>query len=128
MRKLTPFPCIRHARIVCTDNTQSLYNQFLDKGKEPSRLIVTTIQKLNNVITKQQYLSQMETLKNKRIVFIFDECHRSQYGETHKRITEFFEMAQMFGFTGTPIFADNAIKNKQGAHTTKVGFHYIQSI
>jgi len=48
-------------------------------------------------------------------VFIFDECHRSQFGDTHKRIVSFFSKAQMFGFTGTPIFADNAV----GKRTTK---------
>ncbi|HCX11175.1 MAG TPA: restriction endonuclease subunit R, partial [Hyphomonas sp.] len=48
-----------------------------------------------------------------------DECHRSQFGKTHKAITEFFEAAQMFGFTGTPIFAENAAKNEHGKRTTK---------
>ena len=61
----------------------------------------------------------MSELKDKRIIFIFDECHRSQFGDTHKRIKEFFSNAQMFGFTGTPIFADNAAKNEHGKRTTK---------
>ncbi len=61
----------------------------------------------------------MAELKNKRIIFIFDECHRSQFGDTHKRIKAFFSNAQMFGFTGTPIFADNAAKNEYGKRTTK---------
>ena len=61
----------------------------------------------------------MAELKNKRIIFIFDECHRSQFGDTHKRIKEFFNNAQLFGFTGTPIFADNAAKNEHGKRTTK---------
>ena len=61
----------------------------------------------------------MEPLKDKRIVFIFDECHRSQFGETHSRIKGFFENNQMFGFTGTPIFADNALRNDKGKRTTK---------
>ena len=63
--------------------------------------------------------SQMEPLKEKRIVFIFDECHRSQFGDTHKRIVSFFNNHQLFGFTGTPIFADNAVKNQLGKRTTK---------
>ena len=58
-------------------------------------------------------------MKNERFVFIFDECHRSQFGETHGRITEFFSQSQLFGFTGTPIFADNASKNDLGKRTTK---------
>ena len=61
----------------------------------------------------------MSRLKDKRIVFIFDECHRTQFGETHKRIKKFFDNNQMFGFTGTPIFADNAVKNQLGKRTTK---------
>jgi type I restriction enzyme R subunit len=60
----------------------------------------------------------MEKLKEERIVFIFDECHRSQFGETHNRIKSFFNNIQLFGFTGTPIFADNAVKNELGKRTT----------
>lgn len=108
-----------------TDNTQNLVKQFIGTYKDKkgeaknSKLIVTTIQKLNTAISKLKYESKMADLKDKRIVFIFDECHRSQFGETHKRIKEFFSNAQMFGFTGTPIFADNANKNELGKRTTK---------
>ncbi|MDI9319071.1 MAG: type I restriction endonuclease subunit R [Phycisphaerales bacterium] len=98
-----------------TDNTKALVNQFSDDTK----LIVTTIQKLNTAISKKQYLDKMEKLKDERIVFIFDECHRSQFGETHNRIKKFFNNIQLFGFTGTPIFADNAVKNELGKRTTK---------
>jgi type I restriction enzyme R subunit len=98
-----------------TDNTKALVKQFSDDTK----LIVTTIQKLNTAISKSQYLSKMEKLKEERIIFIFDECHRSQFGETHNRIKDFFNNYQMFGFTGTPIFADNAVKNELGKRTTK---------
>lgn len=98
-----------------TDNTKQLVTQFSDDTK----LIVTTIQKLNTAISKKQYLSKMEKLQDERIVFIFDECHRSQFGETHNRIRKFFNEPQMFGFTGTPIFADNAVKNELGKRTTK---------
>ncbi|WP_394759045.1 HsdR family type I site-specific deoxyribonuclease, partial [Flavobacterium sp.] len=97
-----------------TDNTKALVNQFADDTK----LIVTTIQKLNTAISKKQYLGKMEKLQNERIVFIFDECHRSQFGETHNRIKAFFNNIQLFGFTGTPIFADNAVKNELGKRTT----------
>ncbi len=97
-----------------TDNTKQLVQQFSDDTK----LIVTTIQKLNTAISKKQYLSKMEKLQDERIVFIFDECHRSQFGETHNRIKAFFNTIQLFGFTGTPIFADNAVKNELGKRTT----------
>ena len=101
-----------------TDNTKSLVKQFGDDTK----LIVTTIQKLNTAISKAKYLSKMEALQNERIVFIFDECHRSQFGETHNRIKAFFHNNQMFGFTGTPIFKDNAVKNELGKTNHKRTF------
>lgn len=98
-----------------TDNTAALVRQFSDDTK----LIVTTIQKLNSAITKNYFSSRIDQLKEQRIVFIFDECHRTQFGETHKRIRAFFNKAQLFGFTGTPIFAENAVKNELGKRTTK---------
>jgi len=98
-----------------TDNTNSLVRQLTDDTK----LVLTTIQKLNNAITKAHYENRMGHLKDKKIVFIFDECHRSQFGETHDRIIEYFKKSQLFGFTGTPIFADNASKNEFGKRTTK---------
>ena len=98
-----------------TDNTKELVNQMAGD----SNLIVTTIQKLNNAIRNPRHESVMAPLRDKRIVFIFDECHRSQFGETHKNIVKFFPNAQMFGFTGTPIFADNAASNAYGKRTTK---------
>src|SRR5450759_468927 len=98
-----------------TDNTNALVKQFSDDTK----LIVTTIQKLNSAISKKQYLTRMERLQNEHIVFIFDECHRSQFGETHGRIKSFFKNIQLFGFTGTPIFAENSVKNELGKRTTK---------
>jgi type I restriction enzyme R subunit len=98
-----------------TDNTHALVNQL----SGDTRLIVTTIQKLNSAISKPQYLSRMQKLKEEKMVFIFDECHRSQFGDTHKNITSFFNNIQMFGFTGTPIFADNAARNEIGKRTTK---------
>jgi len=98
-----------------TDNTKALVKQFGDETK----LMVTTIQKLNNAVSNKRYASVMQALKDEKMVFIFDECHRSQFGETHKRIKAYFNNVQMFGFTGTPIFADNAIKNELGKRTTK---------
>lgn len=89
------------------NNTGQFVDQMISSNYN---IIVTTIQKLNNAISKPHYLKQMETIKDKKIVFIFDECHRTQFGETHAKINEFFTNKQFFGFTGTPIFADNAIK------------------
>ncbi|MBI0397978.1 type I restriction endonuclease subunit R [Cyclobacterium marinum] len=101
-----------------TNNTNTLVKQLTSDNK----LIVTTIQKLNIAISKTRYLNKMQTLKNERIVFIFDECHRSQFGKTHEDIKKFFEDCQMFGFTGTPIFEPNAGKNEYGKRTTKMLF------
>ena len=98
-----------------TSDTKTLVKQF---GND-TKLIVTTIQKLNTAISKKQYLEKMGKIKDKHIVFIFDECHRSQFGETHLNITKFFTKNQMIGFTGTPIFADNASGNSLGKRTTK---------
>ncbi|GAA6187837.1 type I restriction endonuclease subunit R [Litorivita sp. NS0012-18] len=94
-----------------TDNTKALVGQL---GSD-TKLIVTTIQKLNTAISRDRYDAALGAVKDQRVVFIFDECHRSQFGDTHKRIVGFFSKAQMFGFTGTPIFADNAV----GKRTTK---------
>lgn len=97
-----------------TNNTSKLVQQFADDTK----LIVTTLQKLNAAISKPQHLAVMEKLRDERIIFIFDECHRSQFGDTHKRITAFFRNYQMFGFTGTPIFAENAGTSTGKAHNS----------
>ena len=98
-----------------TNNTKSLVNQLADDSK----LVLTTIQKLNNAISKNQYDKKLSDIKNKRVVLIFDECHRSQFGDIHQKITDYFTNSQLFGFTGTPIFADNASKNDLGKRTTK---------
>lgn len=101
-----------------TNNTNTLVNQLADNTK----LIVTTIQKLNTAISKNRYLDRVTHLKDKRIVFIFDECHRSQFGKTHDDIKNFFTASQMFGFTGTPIFEENAGSNEFGKRTTAMLF------
>ncbi|MBU2524667.1 type I restriction endonuclease subunit R [Patescibacteria group bacterium] len=95
-----------------TDNTRNLVKQLNDKNR---KLIVTTIQKLDIAIGRESYLKQFEYLAEEKVVIIFDECHRSQFGQTHARIKGFFKKAQLFGFTGTPIFADNSM----GGVTTK---------
>jgi len=103
-----------------TENTKMLINQFLDNSRP---LLVTTIQKLNSAISKSKFRKQIEALKDEKIVFIFDECHRSQFGDTHKRIVNFFTNHQLFGFTGTPIFVKNAFSKKSIKQTTANLFH-----
>lgn len=91
-------------------NTDSLVRRILSDDYS-DKIIVTTIQKLGIALdphNRNNYQERLLPLKNKRIVFIFDECHRSQFGENHKAIKEFFPKAQLFGFTGTPIFDENA--------------------
>jgi len=103
-------------------NTGSLVQRMLsdDYG---DKVIVTTIQKLGLALDgSREYKEQLKTLADKRVVFIFDECHRSQFGENHKAIKEFFPKAQLFGFTGTPIFEDNSTyrqaEGEQGFYKT----------
>ncbi len=97
-----------------TDNTRQLVKQLKD---ENTKVIVTTIQKLDIAIGKEKYKNQFEKLVNEKVVIIFDECHRSQFGQVNARIKAFFKNAQLFGFTGTPIFAEN---NVGGVTTTDV--------
>ena len=99
-------------------NTETLVRRLLSTDYA-DKVIVTTIQKLglaldgtyknpSTSLRTRSYKQRLEPLSNKRVVFIFDECHRSQFGENHKAIKEFFPNAQLFGFTGTPIFEENA--------------------
>ena len=94
-----------------TDNTDELVKRLHSNSK----IIITTIQKLNAAVTKQWYSNRIEEIRHSRIVMIFDECHRSHFGDCHKNIVKFFDNTQMFGFTGTPIFVENAVDG----HTTK---------
>ena len=94
-----------------TDNTDELVKRLHSNSK----IIITTIQKLNAAVSKQWYSSRIEEIRHFRIVMIFDECHRSHFGDCHKNIVKFFDNTQIFGFTGTPIFVENAVDG----HTTK---------
>ena len=105
-------------------NTETLVRRLLSDDYA-DKVIVTTIQKLGLALdgsNKRNYLARLEPLRHQRMVFIFDECHRSQFGENHKAIKEFFPNAQLFGFTGTPIFDDNAsyqqIEGQQASYKT----------
>jgi type I restriction enzyme R subunit len=90
-------------------NTESLVRR-LTSDDAADKVIVTTIQKLGRALdpSRSAYRRRLETLRDQRIVFIFDECHRSQFGDNHQAIKDFFPKAQLFGFTGTPIFEANA--------------------
>ena len=95
-------------------NTETLVRRMLSEDYA-DKVIVTTIQKLGLALDgeyKKNFKERLEPLRNKRLVFIFDECHRSQFGDNHKAIKEFFPKAQLFGFTGTPIFEINASYQK----------------
>jgi type I restriction enzyme R subunit len=90
-----------------SDSTAGLKRNL---DKDDNKIIVTTIQKLNNLIKTESDLP----IYNKQVVFIFDECHRSQFGEAQKNLQKKFKKFYQFGFTGTPIFPQNAL----GAETT----------
>ena len=105
-------------------NTASLVRRLLSDDYS-DKVIVCTIQKLGLALDenskrnrqqkdqgKKSFKELLEPLRDKRMVLIFDECHRSQFGENHKAIKEFFPKAQLFGFTGTPIFEANAAQQK----------------
>jgi type I restriction enzyme R subunit len=96
--------------------------KILEKQLDPSsdaRIVVTTIQKLDNFIKK----NPGHPIYDKHVVIIFDECHRSQFGEMHKQITKHFKQYHLFGFTGTPIFAKNAnLQNDPNFATTEQVF------
>ena len=94
-------------------NTGELVRRMLSRDYK-DKIIVTTIQKLGLALDeKNRYFDRrLRDLADQRIVFIFDECHRSQFGEYHRAIRDFFPRAQLFGFTGTPIFAENATRTK----------------
>lgn len=100
-------------------NTETLVERMLSTDYA-DKVIVTTIQKLGLALDakdKNKYKDRLLPLKDSRIVFIFDECHRSQFGDNHKAIKTFFPNAQLFGFTGTPIFRENATYTKIDGET-----------
>ena len=111
---MNEFNAFKKDSVDVTDSTKSLVRQLTDDSK----LVLTTIQKLNNAISHRHQKSLLH-LQDKKMVFIFDECHRSQFGDTHDAIIQFFNKSQLIGFTGTPIFAENASKNHLGKRTTK---------
>lgn len=95
------------------DNTDNTY-QLIKRLSGDSKIIITTIQKLNCAVTRDYYNKHLQEVRNQKVVMIFDECHRSHFGDCHKNIVKFFNNLQILGFTGTPIFAENAKQD----HTT----------
>ena len=96
-----------------TKHTGILIKNLTNDGK--GKLITTTIQKLSKAVKTSGDKAKLQRIKDKNMILIFDECHRSQFGEMHQSITNFFTNALSFGFTGTPIFAANS----DGSRTTK---------
>lgn len=99
-----------------TDRTDVLVNQMKDKGRQ---LIITTIQKMSNAVKNPRYSGVMDLYRDQKIVFIIDECHRSQFGDMHKDIVRHFAKAQFFGFTGTPRFEINGKVEGKVTQTTE---------
>lgn len=102
---LSEFNKFQQDSVDMTNSTKKLIEQLGDSTK---RLLITTIQKMNNAIKNPRYSEYMGKYRDERVIFIVDECHRSQFGEMHKEIKKHFNNAQYFGFTGTPIFEENA--------------------
>lgn len=98
-----------------TDNVGTLIKQIEDIN---TRLIVTTIQKLARLLKSEKYAHRMEKYRDEKVVFIIDECHRSQFGEMHTAINKHFTKAQYFGFTGTPRLPEN--KSQDGRTTADI--------
>ena len=100
-----------------TDRTDVLVRQMKDKNRQ---LIITTIQKMSTAVKKPQYAKTMELYRNEKVVFIIDECHRSQFGDMHRDIVRHFTKAQFFGFTGTPRFEVNGLTVKRASPQSTV--------
>lgn len=91
----------------CVNNSDSTYILVKQLQEQDRKLIVTTIQKMANAINTSRYSSILDTYRDKKVVFIIDECHRSQFGKMHGAIEKHFKNANYIGFTGTPIFEEN---------------------
>ena len=121
---VSEFNKFEHDSVDITDRTDTLIKQIKDINKP---LIVTTIQKMANAIKNDKYSKIMEQYKDDKVVFIIDECHRSQFGDMHKSINKHFTNAQYFGFTGTPRFFEN--RSQEGRVTAdlfeKCLHHYL---
>ena len=113
------FNKFENGSVDATDRTDVLVKQMQNKNRQ---LIVTTMQKMANAVKRPQYSKIMDTYKNEKVVFIIDECHRSQFGDMHKDIVRHFQKAQFFGFTGTPRFEVNGKTEGKITQTTEMLF------
>lgn len=104
----------------CVDNSDSTHVLVKQFQQDDRKLIVTTIQKMSNAVKSKRYETLMDSYKDKKVVFIIDECHRSQFGKMHGDIAKHFKNANYIGFTGTPIFEVN--RGSDGRTTADV-FH-----
>lgn len=104
----------------CVDNSDSTHVLVKQFQQTDRKLIVTTIQKMANAVKSKRYEALMDAYKDKKVVFIIDECHRSQFGKMHSEIEKHFKNANYIGFTGTPIFEAN--RGSDGRTTADV-FH-----
>ena len=98
----------------CVDNTDNTKTLVADIQDSTKKLIITTIQKMASALRIERYQEIMDTLIDQHVVFIIDECHRSQFGRMHGQIENHFKKGNYIGFTGTPIRKENA----QGGKTT----------
>ncbi len=99
----------RFEKGAANSNTSSnILRRQLGSSDPQKKLVITTIQKLASMLKNKTYEDEVKAITQKQIVFIFDECHRSQFGDMHTLITKKFKHYYIFGFTGTPIFAKNA--------------------
>ena len=113
------FNKFENGSVDATDRTDVLVKQMQDKNRQ---LIVTTMQKMANAVKRPQYAKIMDAYKDEKVVFIIDECHRSQFGDMHKDIVRHFQKAQFFGFTGTPRFEVNGKVEGKITQTTEMLF------
>lgn len=113
------FNKFENGSVDATDRTDVLVKQMQDKNRQ---LIVTTMQKMANAVKRPQYTKIMDAYRDGKVVFIIDECHRSQFGDMHKDIVRHFQKAQFFGFTGTPRFEINGKVEGKITQTTEMLF------
>ncbi|MGG2059670.1 type I restriction endonuclease subunit R [Priestia megaterium] len=109
---LTEFNKFEPGSVDMTEKTDKLVKQVADTTRP---MILTTIQKMANALKNSRYATIMDQYRNERVIFVIDECHRSQFGKMYKLISQHFQNAQYFGFTGTPRFQEN--KSQDGRVT-----------
>ena len=102
----------------CVDVTDKTYKLVKQIENANIKLIISTIQKMSKAIKNPKYTAKLEAYKDEKVIFIIDECHRSQFGKMHKEIKKYFTKAQYFGFTGTPLFVEN--KSQDGRTTSDI--------